>query len=172
MNHCLIAYFSREGNNYVNGSIVNLTVGNTEVVAKIMENDTKGTLFKIEPLKKYSTDYTACTKEAQQELRAKARPKLSAYLANIDSYDTIILGYPNYWGTFPMSVMTFLESLDFTGKRILPFCTHEGSGMGHSEADIKRACPNAKVEKGLAIQGGKVRESESLIVKWLESYGI
>lgn len=172
MNHLLIAYFSREGNNYVNGSIVNLSVGNTELAAKIIERYTKGTLFKIDPLKKYSADYSACTKEAQQELRTQARPKLSSYLEDIDSYETIILGYPNYWGTFPMSVMTFLESLDFTGKRILPLCTHEGSGMGHSEADIQKACLGAKVEKGLAIQGGRVREAESLILKWLERYGI
>lgn len=172
MSKIIIAYFSRAGNNYVNGNIVDLPVGNTEIAAQIIEKFTQGSLFKIEPLKKYSEDYATCTKEAQQELRSNARPKLSAFLEDIRSFDTIILGYPNYWGTFPMSVMTFLESLDFTGKRILPFCTHEGSGMGHSEADIKRACPNAKVEKGLAIQGGEVRDAEPLIKKWLGMYGI
>jgi len=172
MEKCLIAYFSREGNNYVSGDLVNLSVGNTEVVAKMIESFTHGVLFKIDPLKKYSADYTICTKEAQQELRTNARPKLSAYLDSIDSFDTVILGYPNYWGTFPMPVMTFLESLDFSNMRILPFCTHEGSAMGHSEGDIKRACPNARVEKGLAIQGSKVRVSELLIENWLKKNGI
>ena len=172
MNKILIAYFSREGNNYVSGKIVNLPVGNTEVAAKMIERLTGGDLFKIDPLKKYSADYTACTKEAQQELRTQARPKLAAYLDSIGSYDTLVLGYPNYWGTFPMSVMTFLESLDFSGKRILPFCTHEGSGMGHSEGDIQRACPGAKVEKGLAIQGGSVKGAEKAIESWLKSNGI
>lgn len=171
-NKILIAYFSREGNNYVNGRIVNLPVGNTEIAAKMAERLTNGDLFKIDPAKKYSVDYNTCTQEAQQELRANARPELIAYPDSIDSYDTIILGYPNYWGTCPMPVMTLLEKFNFSSKTILPFCTHEGSGMGRSESDIKKTCPGAKVENGLAIHGADVQGAENEIKRWLKSRGI
>lgn len=168
----LIAYYSREGNNYVNGRIVNLPVGNTEVAAKMIQNITGSELFRINTIKKYPADYTETTKVAQQELRDNARPELSEYLENIDDYEVIILGYPNWWGTMPMPVFTFLEKYDFTGKTILPFCTHEGSGMGRSESDIKKLCPNSKVLKGLAIRGGNVNNSEKDIVNWLENINI
>lgn len=85
----------------------------------------------------------------------------------MDQYDTIILGYPNWWGTFPMAVFTFLEEYDFTGKTILPFCTHEGSGLGGSERDIKRICPTATVAKGLAIHGSNVKNANETIKAWL-----
>lgn len=172
MAKCLIAYFSREGNNYVNGRIADLPVGNTEVAAKMAERLTGGDLFKIDPVKKYSADYDTCTQEAKRELRANARPELTSVPEGIDSYDTVILGYPNYWGTCPMPVMAFLEKFDFPGKTIFPFCTHEGSGMGRSEGDIKRACPGAKVEKGLAVHGADVKGAESEIERWLKSYGV
>lgn len=167
----LIAYFSREGNNYVNGRIVNLSVGNTEVAAKMAEDLTEGDLFKIDPVKKYSADYNTCTQEAQQDLRANARPELTAYPESIEQYEAIVLGYPNYWGTCPMPVMTFLEKFDFSGKTILPFCTHEGSGMGRSESDIRKACPGANVEKGLAIHGTDANnaETEKVIERWLKN---
>lgn len=168
-NKVLIAYFSREGNNYVGGSIVNLPVGNTETAAEMVVQFTSGDLLKIDPVKKYSKDYNTCTEEAQQELRANARPELKEYPDSIDQYDTIILGYPNYWGTMPMPVWTFLEKYDFSSKTILPFCTHEGSGMGRSESDIKKLCPGANVEKGLAIRGGSVKSAEKDIERWLKS---
>jgi len=168
MSKILIAYFSRAGGNYVNGSIMNLEIGNTEVAAKMIENITGGELFKIDPLKAYSNDHMTCIEEAKRDLQADARPELKEYLDSIDEYDTIILGYPNYWGTMPMQVFTFLEKYDFTGKVILPFCTHEGSGLGSSERDLKRLCPSADIHKGLSIQGGNVRKSEKDIIRWLK----
>lgn len=155
----LIAYFSRAGNNYVGGSIINLPIGNTETAAKMIEELIGGDLFQISPVKTYSEDYNTCTEEAKKELRADARPELASYPESIHGYDTIILGYPNWWGTMPMPVWTFLERFDFSGKTILPLCTHEGSGMGHSEADIKKLCPGATVKKGLAIRGGSVKNA-------------
>ena len=95
-----------------------------------------------------------------------ARPKLKAYPRNLENYDTIYLGYPNYWGTMPMAVFTFLEHFDFGGKVIRPFCTHEGSGMGRSEQDIRRLCPGAVVGKGLPIYGSKAGKSGSALEKW------
>ncbi|HEY3298736.1 MAG TPA: flavodoxin, partial [Armatimonadota bacterium] len=118
----LIAYFSREGDNYVSGKIVNLPVGNTEVAAKMIERLTGGELFKIDPVKKYSSDYATCTDEAQAEIGVDARPELTSYPESLESYDTVILCYPNWWSSMPMPVWTFLEKYDFSGKTILPLC--------------------------------------------------
>lgn len=163
----LIAYFSRTGENYVNGTIKNLPVGNTEVAAQMIQERTGGDLFRLEPVQAYPYGYNACIAQAQNEQRRDARPELKAYPDSLEGYDTIYLGYPNYWGTMPMCVCTFLEHFDFSGKTIRPFCTHEGSGMGRSEADIRRLCPGAKVERGLAIHGAAVARAGTAIEKWL-----
>jgi flavodoxin len=163
----LIAYYSRKGQNYVGSRIVNLPVGNTEVAAKMAQEITGGDLFEICTVKSYPVDYTETTEVATVEKRTNARPELSTHVNNMDQYDTIILGYPNWWGTFPMAVFTFLEEYDFSGKTILPFCTHEGSGLGGSERDIRKLCPEAKVLPGLAIRGGSVKNAAETIKSWL-----
>lgn len=163
----LVAYFSRKGNNYVNGKIMNLSTGNTELVAKKIAVITNGDLFEIKPIHPYSKDYQECTKEAKKELQANAHPALIGELPDISKYDIIYLGYPNWWGTIPMAVCTFLESIDFAGKTIRPFCTHEGSGMGHSEEDIKNSCPSVILKKGLPIRGGSVKDCDKTIENWI-----
>jgi flavodoxin len=163
----LVVFFSRKGNNYVNGLIKNLSKGNTEVAANMIAEITGADLFKLEPVVEYSTDYTKCTNEAAEDKRKNARPDLIKYPDSLDAYDTIYLGYPNYWGTAPMAVFTFLERYDFSGKTIKPFCTHEGSGMGSSERDINKSCPGATVEKGLAIHGADVNSARKTIEKWV-----
>lgn len=162
----LIAFFSRADENYFSGTLRVVPVGNTEIVAKMLQEMTGADLFKIQPLLPYSKDYNECIAQAQDDQRRDARPELKEYPDSLDQYDTIYLGYPNYWGTMPMPVFTFLEHFDFTGKTIRPFCTHEGSGMGHSESDIRRLCPGAKVERGLAIHGGAVKYAEKELRKW------
>ena len=137
----LVAYFSRNGENYTRNGIENLSVGNTEVVAKKIAEFIGADLFKIETVSEYPFDYYETTHVAQEELRNNSRPELKKYLTDIRNYDTIYLGYPNWWGTMPMAVFTFLESIDLAGKVIIPFCTHEGSGMGHSEEDLKKYFP-------------------------------
>jgi len=164
----LIAYFSRKGNNYVSGSIVNLPIGNTEVIAKKIQELTGSDMFQIKTVKSYPEDYTETTNIAQEETRKNARLELTEIVDDMDSYDVIYLGYPNWWGTMPMAVFTFLESYDFSGKTIVPFCTHEGSGMGSSERDIKKLCPNAKVLSGLAIRGGSVDRADKEVASWLK----
>lgn len=163
----LIAYYSRAGNNYVGGQIVDLHVGNTEVAAKMIQKLTGGDLFRIDTVKAYPADYHKTTEVAQQEIRQNARPELSGQVDNMSDYSVIYLGYPNWWGTMPMPVFTFLEGHDCSGKTIIPFCTHEGSGMGQSESDIRKLCATAKVLKGHAIVGGSVRGAESAIAAWL-----
>lgn len=168
---CLIAYYSRRGNNYVSGRIVNLAVGNTEAAAKMIQDTTEGDIFHIDTVKTYPEDYTETTEVAQKEMRGSARPELSAHVEDFDSYDVIFLGYPNWWGTMPMPVFTFLEEYDFSGKTIIPFCTHEGSGLGRSEKDIVMLCPNSTVLKGLAIHGTRVNEAKKDIINWLNKIG-
>jgi flavodoxin len=168
----LIAYFSRKGNNYVGGRIVNLPIGNTEVAAQMIQKLVGGDLFRIETVKEYPSGYKETTDVARQELRQHARPELSGRVEEIGDYNVILLGYPNWWSTMPMAVFTFLEAYDFSGKTIIPFCTHEGSGMGHSENDIRRLCPATTVVKGLAITGGNVHQAGEEIAAWLRELGV
>lgn len=165
----LIAYYSRAGENYVDGFIKNLSVGNTETAAELIRRATGADIFKIEPSEEYSSNYKRCTEQAQADQRCDARPPLKRWLDGIDAYDTIYLGYPNYWSTMPMAVFSFLEHYDFSGKRILPFCTHEGSGLGGSVRDIKRLCPAANVSDGLAIRGSRAAAAENMIKEWITS---
>ncbi|MBS7528587.1 flavodoxin [Fusibacter paucivorans] len=167
MSKVLIAFFSRKGNNYVNGVIKDLEVGNTEKVANTIQVLTGGDLFHIEPVDAYDADYHECAAEAKKDLRANARPAFQNPLKAIDDYDTVYLGYPNYWGTMPMHVWTFLEQYDFADKVIMPFCTHEGSGLGRSEKDIAGLCPKAKVESGLAVNGGDVENAQAKVETWI-----
>lgn len=163
----LIAYYSRKGYNYWGSKIVNLEVGKTEVVAKQIQELTGSDLFEIRTVKTYPLDYEATTEVARQELHDYFRPTLAELLDDVSEYDVIYLGYPNWWGTMPMVVWTFLESYDFAGKTIVPFCTHEGSGMGSSERDIKRLCPKAIVEKGLVIRGSSALGAKDVVKKWI-----
>lgn len=168
MSNILIVYYSRKGENYWSGSIKNLTKGNTEIVAEMIRDAVGGDLFEVDTVKPYSSDYNACTEEAQQELRKNARPELKRYMDSLDGYDIIFVGYPNWWGTMPMAMFTFLEHYDLSGKKIIPFCTNEGSGMGSSERDLKKICVGAEVVSGLAVRGCKAAESGSKVSAWAE----
>jgi flavodoxin len=168
----LSVYYSRKGNNYVGGSIVNLPIGNTEVIAKKIQGLTRSDLFQIQTVKPYPEDYTETTCVAQNELSGNARPELTEMVADMDSYEVIYIGYPNWWGTMPMAVFTFLDAYDFSGKTIVPYCTHEGSGLGSSELDIKKHCPTAKVLSGLAIKGGSVGGAGKDLANWLKKLGL
>lgn len=165
----LVIYFSRKGNNFVNGNIVDLPIGNTKVVAEIISEITGSELFEVKTIKEYPLDYTDSTIVAKEEIRNNSRPELRYNLEEdeLKKYDIIYLGYPNWWGTMPMPIYTLLESHDFSNKIILPFCTHEGSGLSDSEDHIKELCKNADVKEGLAIHGGNVKESKSLVENWI-----
>lgn len=161
----IVIYFSRAGYNYVNGEIKYLKIGNTERIANIIAKLTNSEMFKIEPKVEYSKDYSECIEEAKKEQRANARPELKELPNNLQEYDVMYLGYPNYWGTMPMPMFTFLENIDIHDKIIKPFCSNEGSGLGRSEEDIKKLCPKCKVEKGLAIHGANITEEK--LKEWI-----
>jgi len=172
MGRTLIAYFSRADENYFGGAMRYVKVGNTEIVAGIMNELIDADSFKIEMKDPYSPVYMTCIEEAKKDKQNNARPELVKYLDSIDDYDTIVLGYPNYWGTYPMAVATFLEKYDFTGKTILPLCTNEGSGLGSSESDIKKAAKEAVVKSGLAITGSRAADSKEAVKKWFSANGL
>ena len=162
MARTLIAFFSRADENYFGGAMRYVKVGNTEIVCNIMKELIPADSFKIEMKNPYSPVYMTCIEEAKKDLRSKARPELVAVPESIDQYDTIVLAYPNYWGTMPMAVFTFLEQFDFSGKTILPLCTNE----------IKRTCSGATVKKGLSITGSQAANSKSSLQRWLKANGL
>ena len=168
----LIAFFSRADENYFGGAMRYVKVGNTEIVAGLMKDMIEADVFKIEMKNPYSPVYMTCIEEAKKDLREKARPELVRYPDSIDEYDTVILAYPNYWGTIPMAVATFLEKYDFTGKTILPLCTNEGSGMGGSERTIRQCAPGANVKKGLPVNGSSAASSGESVKRWLKANGL
>ncbi|MBQ3472998.1 MAG: flavodoxin [Methanobrevibacter sp.] len=168
MSKSLVLYFSRAGNNYSNSGIKYIEIGNTEVIAKYIQEFTDADLFKMDPLNDYPEDYMECTVVAQEELKDDARPELKEYIEDISEYDVIYIGFPNWWSTMPMPVWTQLEKLDFEGKTIKPFVTHEGSGFGKSLNDLKKLCPGANIEDGLSIQGSFVSSSKEKVMHWVK----
>lgn len=170
MSKILIAYYSRKGENYVSGNIKNLAKGNTEIVAEFIQKAVGGELFEIDTVQNYPADYTECTNVAKDELKKKSRPELKNYLADISAYDKIFIGYPCWWGLPPMAVFTFLEHYDFGGKKIIPFTTHEGSGLGGSISQIKKSCPTAEVLSGLAIHGTDAANSSAKVSDWAKNF--
>lgn len=163
----LVIYFSHTGENYMRDGIRNIDKGNTEIVAEKIAAKTGADLFKVETIKDYPNDYYECCAEAKKELQSQSRPELKRYLNDLSEYDTIYIGYPIWYGTFPMALASTLERLDFTGKTVKPFATNEGSGLGNSVSDIKRLCQNATVSDGLSIRGSDANISDNLLDNWI-----
>ena len=148
----LIAYFSK--------------TGTTETVAKQIQNETGGDLFKIEIVNPYPDEYRATTEQVKKELEENFYPALKEKVQNLEKYDTVFLGYPIWWGTMPMAVFTFLNENDLSSKKIIPFATHQGSGLGRSVEDLIKAVPDGKIEKnGIAVRG---RTSQKNINDWIK----
>lgn len=164
----LIIYYSRKGENYVNGRIEDLKKGNTEICAEFIQKVVGGDLFEVEPVEDYAKDYHKCTEEAQKELRENARPALKKYVEDLNGYENVFVCGPCWWGTFPTPVFTQLEKLDFTGKKVMVLMTHEGSGLGNSERDIRKICKGATFGTGIAIHGADAAKSEKAVAAWAE----
>lgn len=164
----LVAYFSRADENYGVGRI---TVGNTAKVAEVIAEETRGTLFHIETVEAYAADYRMCVDEAKREQQAGVRPEIKGD-ADVEGYDVIFLGYPNWWGDCPMAVYTFIERHNWAGKTVVPFCTHEGSGLSGTESKIRKAT-GATVLKGLALRGTTAQNDRDATVeavrKWIRN---
>lgn len=153
----LVAYFSHSGNTRYMAEQIHARVG--------------GDLVEIKPLRPYPKDYDTVVDQAKREQGMKFRPQLASTIPNIRSYDVVFIGYPNWWGTMPMALFTFFEKNDFSGKTLIPFCTHEGSRFGRSIADMKRLNPRSTVLEGLAIRGRSVKSGSSQrdLAEWLSN---
>ena len=164
----LVVYFSRADENY---GVGNITEGNTAILAKMIAQKTGSDIFEIVPEKAYPKDYRECTNVAKDEQRKNARP---AYKGDIDTsaYDTIYIGYPIWWGDLPMVCYTLLEKHNLDGKTIIPFCTHEGSGLSGTDSSIKKLYKNVTMKKALAMTGRTAqnnrKEAEKQVDEWLK----
>ena len=154
----LVAYFSHSGN--------------TREIANQIHKRAGGDIFEIQSVKKYPADYDAVVEQARKELDSGFKPELKTKVENIKSYDLVFIGYPVWWGTFPAPVKTFLSEYDFSGKTIAPFCTHEGSSLGRSAADISKLCPKSVLLNGAAIRGSVVKTAQNKVSEWLREIKI
>ncbi|MDR0754624.1 MAG: NAD(P)H-dependent oxidoreductase [Prevotellaceae bacterium] len=146
--------------------------GNTHELAKQIQQQTGGDLFEITTAKPYPADYSECVNLARKEQQENARPPLAAEVKDMATYDVIFVGYPNWCGSMPMALFTFLEKYDMSGKTVIPFCTHGSGGWGNSVDDLKKLCAKANVLEGFAIRGSAVKQSKDEVLKWLEKTGI
>ena len=168
----LIAYFSKAGQNFSQGKIVELTVGNTKAAAEMMAEMTGGSLLEIRPVVPYPKDYRECGKQAFQELRENARPQLEGLPDSIGLYSDILLGYPNWWYGAPMAVLSFLEDYDFSGKQVYLFCSHGTGGLANSVEDIRASMPGANISENIFdVYEENAASSQEDIQSWLTELG-
>ncbi len=165
----LVIYYSRKGENMVNGDVQVLEKGNTEIVAEYIAGAVGAELFEVDTVKPYAKSYTKCTEEAMRELQENVRPELKACLTDISGYDNIVVAGPCWWGTYPCAIFTQLDKLDFTGKKVFPVMTHEGSGMIGAVQALKLFCPGAEVGDGLAVVGSEAASSEAAVTEWAKA---
>jgi flavodoxin len=154
----IVAYFSHSGN--------------TRVIANYIHEAAGGDIFEIEPVDPYPTDYNKCVEQARKELREEFKPELQSKVENMEDYDVVFVGYPNWWGTVPRPVAVFLSAYDFAGKTIVPFCTHGGSHLGRSVSDISGLCPQATILDGLPVRDRSVHKVRNEVTEWLRKIGI
>lgn len=164
----LVAFFSRAGENY---SVGYIEKGNTQIVAEIISEHTGGMLFHIETTTPYPSTYKKCIEIAKQEKEDNARPAIKGDIP-VGDYDVVFIGYPNWWGDMPMAVYTFIEKHNWQGKTVIPFCTHEGSGLSSTEKKLGKACAGSILLKGIAIQGSTAQKSKDrtkqVVKGWLD----
>ena len=171
--HVLVVYFSHAGENYNVGVVEE---GNTAKMGRIIAKQMNADVFELVPVLPYPQGYDACLEAATEEQRTRARPEYEGEIENWDQYDTVFIGYPIWWGEIPNIVYTFMEAYDFTGKTVIPFNTHEGSGQSHSQRDIEKLLGSATVLKGLAVRGSKAqKDAEGTgrdVANWLNKIGL
>ena len=162
----IIIYFSRADENYFGGALKYIDKGNTEIIAEYIKDITGADIFKVEPLEEYSKDYMECIEEAKVRTRNKVAP-IKGNVPDLSSYEVIYVGSPVYWGGMPEELFTALKGVDYSGKIIRPFVTHEGSGLSSIPNQLRDICNGAVVTSGLAITGSQVKESRSKVEEWI-----
>lgn len=161
----LIVFFSHAGENY---NVGNIKVGNTKLVADEIQKVTGGDKFEIVAEKNYDLPYNDLVNVAKEETEKGEKPSFKGEIKNIDDYDTVFIGGPIWWGTYPRVMFTFFDKYDLNGKTIIPFSTHEGSGLGSVVEDLKTLYPNATFKEAFSIYGTETRKDLSKVDKWLK----
>ena len=161
----LIVFFSHAGENY---NVGNIKVGNTKLVADEIQKVTGGDEFEIVANKNYDLPYNDLVNVAKEETEKGEKPSFKGEVKNIDDYDTVFIGGPIWWGTYPREMFTFFDKYDLNGKTIIPFSTHEGSGLGSVVEDLKTLYPNATFKEAFSIYGTETRKDLSKVDKWLK----
>ena len=164
----LIVFFSHAGENYAVG---NIKVGNTKLVADEIQKVTGGDEFEIVAERNYDMPYGSLTKLAKEEQERNEKPAFKGEVKNIDQYSTVFIGGPVWWGTYPQVMFSFFDKYDLNGKTIIPFTTHEGSGLGSVVEDLKKLYPNATFKEAFSIYGHETRNDLSKVSKWMKSLG-
>lgn len=165
MGKSIVIFFSHAGENYAVG---NIKVGNTKIVADYISEFTGAAQFEIVPEKNYDMPYSELIKVAKDETNKGELPSYKGKIDNIDQYDVIFIGGPIWWGTYPQVMFTFFKDYDLNGKTIVPFTTHEGSGLGSIVSDLKQAYPRAKFAQSFSIYGHEVRTGKEKVEKWIK----
>jgi len=164
----LIVFFSHAGENYAVG---NIKVGNTKLVADEIQKVTGGDEFEIVAERNYDMPYASLTKLAKEEQERNEKPAFKGEVKDIDQYSTVFIGGPVWWGTYPQVMFSFFDKYDLNGKTIIPFTTHEGSGLGNVVEDLKKLYPNATFKEAFSIYGHEIRNDLSKVSKWMKSLG-
>lgn len=162
-----VIYFSRKGENFVDGKIEQLDKGNTELLAEKINTKINGELIEIIPINDYPNNYNETVKLTENEKNEGCLPAYKTNPIDFSKDEIILIGFPNWHGTMPNIVKHFLSQNDLKGIRIYPFCTHEGSGFGISLNELKQLCPDSKIEIGLPVRGSRVNKSDKAIINWL-----
>ena len=166
MRKSIVIYFSRADENYFDGEMKYIDKGNTEIIAEYIKDLTGADLFKVEPLNPYSEKYMECIEEAKVRTREHNAP-IKESIKDISQYEIIYIGSPIYWGGMPEEMFTALKPLDFKGKIIKPFTTHEGSGLSGVPKQLGEICLGATILDGLAIMGSQVNNSKAKVEEWI-----
>ena len=169
MSKNLVVFYSRKGENHMPGGIQVLEKGHTHFAAEFIAKALDADIFEIDTVKPYAANYRECCMEAVAEIKAGARPEIKGFVDSIADYDNIFVCFPCWCGTAPMCVYTFLEHYDLSGKRIIPLCTNEGSGMANSERDLAESCKGATVLPGLSVRGHQAKDLEADIAAWAKA---
>ena len=164
----LVVFFSHAGDNYAVG---NIEVGNTKIVADYISDITGADQFELVIHKYDGMAYKPLCDLAKQELEKGELPEFEGELKNLDQYGTVFIGGPVWWGTYPQVMFTFFSKYDLNGKTVIPFTTHEGSGLGNCVEDVKKAYPNANVTGEFSIYGHDVRDGKAAVEEWLKGLG-
>lgn len=166
----VIVYFSRTGENFIDGVSQKIPIGNTEILARKIVNRLSCPLIQLSEMKRYPENYDETVKRTECEKKAAIRVNYQKIELDRSKIDTLFLVYPNWWGSYPRIIATFLEDFDTDGLIIYPFCTHEGGAFGSSLNELKKHCPNADILSGLPVRGSRVERADVAIENWLLAY--